>query len=639
MISVDEEDFLIATDIDKMIDILSTKKDVEVGKLSKELGMNRREVEKWLHVLEEEGVVDLANRMGSLYAIWIMDAPQDSPPQRKKSAPSPAPRLEARETEELPAGIELAEEIGAMRSVSPRPLPARKSKSLFSDIFPANKRKKSAKRKPAPKIGLEGGPEEAGRKPISRAPRSSGSRLPPGAGAAAPLMQELVEEFGNNGDGEAGEGPAPPAPRAKAAPPVSEYSPGIRPEPEARMKKKLEKSEFLKLPRRQTGKLRDRLEDYLKLIRESKGELRSLESEKERIHREGFVSLEKDFEANLESLEYALLEKEKRILEAKERFSSLPEQIEHLGEIQESFDNIGSDARSLLSKTKEDLDSGWNRLQDVGEELSEELSKGEEEALHDRSRMMGLRDMLHSINHAEAQLRETLEASRAAVGDMEEKIRKVEDSLETLSESKSMLSERIDRIRSTLEQRMVSLDDLRGEMENIEKVESWFKEYSKDYEAKIGELQDYVQQSEEELEHVKKAAELEYVKRYLTELDGAEEKYRESLGALEMEEASIDEKIAEARDRIKQLMRESSELMSKYRQMTEEGVEFGEVAAAARSASRSQRRTIEEKASQRKKHLRTGSRGRPPKSKPAKAAPKPGRRPASGRKKRAKKRK
>jgi DNA-binding transcriptional ArsR family regulator/uncharacterized protein YoxC len=634
LINVGEDDFLIATDIDCLIDILSTRKDVEVGKLSRELKMNRKEVEKWLHVLEEEGLVDLVNRMGSLHVVWVMDASGAQPPPRRKKVPQArAPELSP--SEETPAGIELAAEIGAMRSVAP-PLPSRGSgKSILPGIFRGKKPKKKSAAKALPRIRLE---EE---EPPLR------DYVPPRIPAKIEIQKtELAPEPEDDILEEALEQqqekllPLRKSPaRSRAEPLQVQEAHTIAPEPEARMKKKLEKSEFLELPRSQTGKLRARLEDYLQLIREGKRELTTLESEKEKIHREGFLSLEKDFEANLDNIEYALLEKEKRILEAKERFSTIPERIGTLNEIQESLNGFDSDARELLSKTKEDLDSRWSRLQEVGEELSGELAKGEEEAMHERSRMMQMRDMLQSIDHAETQLRETLASSRGVIEEMEEKVRDVEDSLETLSGSRALLEERIEGIRSGLERKMKGLDELRGQMEQIEEVESWFREYSEDYESKMEELQAYVQESEEELSHIRKAAELEYVKRYLGELEGTEQKYRESLGALEMEEASIDEKMAEVRSRIKQLMRESSELMSKYRQMTEDGAGFEEMVATAKSKSRTQRRTLEEKARQRGK-LPSASipkaRKSAPKSRPhtkKKAAPRKSPRKRSGKKK------
>ena len=550
MIDVDEEDFLIATDIDKLIDILSTRKEVEVGKLSKELRMNRKEVEKWLHILEEEGVVNLVHRMGSLHASWVMDeasAPRKPKYSKPKIKEEPE-EIELQITEEAPA--DLGEQIGQVASLRP------KQKSLFSGILGKKKSKKTSK-KGRTKVPLPTIEEET---------------------------NVVIEE------------PAKPVRRVEALPPMAVVT-----EPSKPMKKKLEKSKYLNLPPRHTGQLRERLDDYLHLIREGKEEIKTLESEKERVHREGFLSLEKEFEATLDNLEYALLEKEKRILEAKERMATLPEKIDEIDQMQEALKKFDSEAGAVLSKTKKGLDDGWSNLREASEELNDELSKGEDEVMRDRSRMMQLRDMLQSMNHTESQLKETLEAGRAALDDMEEKVRTVEESLDDLVDSRTIISERVEHIQSTLERRMHSLEDLRGELEKIEKIEEWFKDYSDDYQGKMDEIQDYVQQSEEELERIKKAAEIDYVRKYLKELDVAEGKYRENLGALEMEDSGIDEKITDVRDRIKQLMRESSELMSKYRQMSEEGVEFEEVVATAKEKSRRHKASVEEKSSQRKR--------------------------------------
>ena len=573
MINVDEEDFLIATDIDKLIDILSTKKDVDVGKISKELKMKRKEVEKWLHVLEEEGVVNLVHRMGALHAVWVMDEQPTPAPQRRtrQSTEPKIPEIEIQETEvsaEFDEPVDLTAEIGEMAPVSAP------KKSLFSGIFKGEKSKKKAKKKKeAPKLKLEDPPEEIGEDLIEEEYIQPLRKQPKVQETVAPLLP--VVKYGE---------PAPP------------------------MKKKLEKSKFLKLHPRQTGELRKRLDDYLHLIRDGKEELKVLESEKERIHREGFLSLEKEFEASLDNLEYALLEKEKRILEAKERVSRLPEKVDEIDQMQQALQTFDSEAGTLLSTTKEGLDTGWKNLQEASEELSTELAKGEEEAMRDRSRMMQLRDMLQSMGNAEEQLKETLESGRITLEDMEEKVRTVEESLDDLVDSRAILTERVDTIHTSLERRMRNLDALQTELERIEKIEGWFKEYSEDYAEKMDEITEYVGQSEEELLRIKKAAEIEYVRKYLKELSAVEDKYREDMGALEMEESSVDENITDVRLRIKQLMTESTELMAKYRAMSEEGTEFEETVATAKESGRRHRVSLDEKANQRKKLLEDAKR-------------------------------
>lgn len=550
MIGVDEEDFLIATDIDKLIEILSTKKEVEVGKLSKDLKMNRKEVEKWLHILEEEGVINLVHRMGALHAVWVMREKEPARKAAPKAAPASAAKPAQKPFEIKPyqkPKFEEEEESPAQLEIEPlHPVSAEK-KPFFSSIIPSAKARKAPAATPAPPSKKE--------------------------------QNLIVEET---------EGYATPA-----------YIPPQEPlEP---MKKKLEKSEFLDLPAAQTGKLKGRLEEYLTLIKSSKEELKTLEGEKEKMHREGYLSLEKEFEASLENLEYALLEKEKRIIEARERIVTLPERIGEIDQMQEALSKTDSEARSLLSKTKSNIDKSWKALSEVSTELSEELAKGEQEVMRDRNRMVQMRDMLQSIEHHEAELNETLTTARAALEDMEEKVRKVEEAVQDAGDSKNLVAERIDHIQSSLERRMTQLEQLRAELERVEKVESWFKQYSDDYTAKMDDLQAYVSESQGDLEKIKKAAELEFVKKYLSELDKLEGGYREKLGSLELEEASIDERIVEARNRIKSLMRESAELMAKYRQMGAEGEQFSEMVSTAREGARTVREVVGEKADERKK--------------------------------------
>lgn len=559
MIGVDEEDFLIATDIDKLIDIISTKKDIEVGKLSKDLKTNRKEVEKWLHLLEEEGVITLVHRMGALHAVWVAEKPAEEAPKKSQKATAQMQPIELRRAEQKPfeqRPLEIREEGEegpidfGLQHVAPLSV---KKKPILQDFMPG------ISKKPLPK-GKE-------------APRAK-------AAAPEPTLEREVRE--------------------RISQKQFSY---IEPASTEPMKKELERSEFLDLPPAKTGKLKDRLDEYLTLIKSAKEELKTLEGQKERMHREGFLSLEKEFEAGLENLEYALLEKEKRILETRERVAGLPDKIEEIDRMQDALSKTDSEARTVLSRTKESIDKSWKSLDEVSGELRGELEKGEEEIMRDRTRMVQMRDMLQSVEHTQEELGETLATSRAALEDLDEKVRKVEEALESAGDSRTLISERIENIQTGLERRMGQLEQLREELGRIEKVEQWFKQYSEDYEAKMAELEAYVAQSGEDLGRLKKASELEYVKKYLAELDKIEGGYRDKLGGLEMEEASIEEKVSEVRNRIKSLMRESSELMAKYRGMSSEAEDFGELASEAREKVRSHREMVEEKSEERRKLL------------------------------------
>jgi chromosome segregation ATPase len=67
------DDVVINTEIDKLIDILSQKKRVELEELSKQLGMDRKKVKKWLLVLEDEGYIKLEYKLTRIFAVWSLD--------------------------------------------------------------------------------------------------------------------------------------------------------------------------------------------------------------------------------------------------------------------------------------------------------------------------------------------------------------------------------------------------------------------------------------------------------------------------------------------------------------------------------------------------------------------------------------
>jgi chromosome segregation ATPase len=67
------DDVVINTEIDKLIDILSQKKRVELDELSKQLGIDKKKVKKWLLVLEDEGYIKLEYKLTRIFAVWSLD--------------------------------------------------------------------------------------------------------------------------------------------------------------------------------------------------------------------------------------------------------------------------------------------------------------------------------------------------------------------------------------------------------------------------------------------------------------------------------------------------------------------------------------------------------------------------------------
>lgn len=518
MIEVDEENFLIVTDIDRLMHLVATQKRVELSKLAKELKMNSKEVEKWLHILEDEGLIKIEHSLTKVYAVWAGEA-VSRPPEKKKEAPKerreervekapPAIVIEEKEEEEEKFRPFTTEELAPMEEEY-----IEVARRAQEEEMPRRHEEEKLK-----KLQFKGKPQEE-KKPVKEEKR--------------PAKEEHKEKKKGQ-----------EIPR-----PVME----------------LKKSEFLELAPVETESLRDKLNDYLDLIKTSKKELKELEGEKERMYREGYLPLEKEFEASLENIQLAILEKEKKIMEAKERAAGLPEQVEELERLQKTVRQVEEKARAILSKTKGQLEDRADTVQEAAMELDEQISKGEDEAMRERAKMFELKELLGSIQSNEESIRNAIGENKKNMEDAKRKMGELEDALGEVVDARALLAERIDAIQNGLERKVRTFDELRKDLEEIEKVEGWFREYSKDYSKKISDLESYVSGNQQEIAKLMEAAELEYVKKYLEELSKSEDKYRERLHGMEAQDADLEERISEAKSRIRQLLSESTQLMEASR--------------------------------------------------------------------------
>lgn len=546
---IDEENFLIVTDIDRLMHLVATGRKVELGKLAKELKMNPKEVEKWLHILEDEGLIRIEHSLTKIYAVWAGKAAEARKPEAAIGKPKKVERVPP------PVFVEEEEKFRPFTTEELAPL-----EEEYMEFAPR-------------------APEELPQKREEEKPK----KLLP----KKPAKEERK--------------PAREEPRAKK-----------REEREAPRPVELRKSEFLELPPVEAESLRERLDEYLELIKKSKKELKDLEAEKERLYREGYLPLEKEFESSLENIQLAILEKERKIMEAKEKIAGLPGQVEELERLQGTVRQIEEKARSILSRTKGQLEERADTLLEAAEELEEQISRGEEEAMRERAKMFELKELLGSIQSNEESIRNAMEENRRQMEEAKRKVEELEAALGEVVDARTLLAERIDTIQAGLDRKVKTLEELRRDLEEIEKVESWFREYSRDYSKKISDLESYVSGSQQEISRLMEAAELEYVKKYLEELSKAEEKYRDRLRGLELQDAGLEERISEAKARIKQLISESTRLMEASRRKAASN-SFDPSAAKKRMEEKLA--VLEEKAKERKGLFEEFMKGREKKKK------------------------
>lgn len=90
------DEIYISTDIDNLIRVLKIKKSIELNDLAKQSGLSIRDVEKWVKVLEEQGLVRIGYKLTKMYVDWL--GAQDVASKPTKTLPvvsAPQPHIVA----------------------------------------------------------------------------------------------------------------------------------------------------------------------------------------------------------------------------------------------------------------------------------------------------------------------------------------------------------------------------------------------------------------------------------------------------------------------------------------------------------------------------------------------------------------
>ncbi|MGC9005892.1 MAG: hypothetical protein ACP5JC_04740, partial [Candidatus Micrarchaeia archaeon] len=140
------------------------------------------------------------------------------------------------------------------------------------------------------------------------------------------------------------------------------------------------------------------------------------------------------------------------------------------------------------------------------------------------------------------------------------------DLLVKLNEIRYVLSEKIEGAKVVIDKRTMEVGSMIAELEKLKSVERVIHDYVKDYETKMADIEASIKNAEADMLKVKKAAEVEYLQKYLEELDRMAEKLETEMEQATMIEQDIDERIAASKARIRELIKESKELAAKLRE-------------------------------------------------------------------------
>jgi len=564
-ITVDEP--LISTDVDSLIRTLAERRKVSLNELRQICRIDKKTLDKWIAVLEDEDYISIEYGLGGTYVQWKgsdNDAePERDPPITPPMEPeAPAPELKESEpaeeihAEEAPSGEQVdpaAEEPHdetAEEFAVEMPLEDSEPEELLSQYLDRKKRSPQSNDSMKSSIlsSLEGSDKEERREEDQE------------------TVTEAPEEF------------------IKDEPPE---------DPPAK--------EELVIPRATAADIRDIMGTYLKEINREKARIEDLKKEKDGLYRDKFATMDGRMQADMVLLMEKILDKQSQLAELKERVLELPDKVDELGKLQEQMTSLKREGREALQRTKEKANEYLVHVKEAKTDIKEKVAEANAAIKEQGTQLKELEKVSTGLDARSDKLKATVEEVNSKVDELHKAMESLGDDLQKVGQMKSDAQAAADAIKEIVAARGSELESLEQELEGIARVEHWVHEYIRDYEQKIEDVERYVASSDEDLAELKEASEALYMKKYLGELEKMADNYDDELHDAVTQEQDIEQRMSESKSRVSKLVSESQQMVKKLRGEMADAKDYDSMLAKIKQKTGKAKTVFEEKREERVK--------------------------------------
>lgn len=526
------DDALISTDVDKLIKVISTKRTVDIYELQRATSIDRKVIDKWLKVLDDEGYIRIDYRITNTYIVWLGEEKADEDLEEPITAEGVT---ELDETNYKKPEIEsLGPDTSPELEDSKPPDDLEENSEIVTHVVPENK--------------IETTIDES----ISKAEEE---------------YNKTISEDVSKGEEETA----------------------------ADIVRQREEENPAKAAKEEKAKMRNLVNVYMNDIVRQKEEIERLNHQKEVLYRDKYTDLESKVQSELATITERILEKEGRVLELKERVLELPDKVDELEKMHAVMEKLETEGRNIIKKTKTNVERFMKELKGAETEIHDTISKNKGAMEEQKKKINDLSNIGQALDARIEKINDNLNETNSKIKEMTETMNGMFEDLQEASRMKAEIAEITNNIHGSLGKKEDELSGLEEELQDIRKVEEWIREYVNDYEQKVSEIEEYVKTSDEEIGKLRESAEKEYIKKYLHELENLTNIYERELESAGRDEKDIDKRISESKERLEDLIGESKLMLRKLIKETGEGEEFVTLSARSKERSVLVKKMIEEK--------------------------------------------
>lgn len=385
-----------------------------------------------------------------------------------------------------------------------------------------------------------------------------------------PVVEQVVVKRNLSKDDEGK--PKPPIKKQKPKPTPALVSAKSRKEKPVKVKQKKTTPQKLDKPKKDETKvdlgkaseLSMLLKNKVEAINQTVAEVADLKSEREKLYKTEYVPFISKFDSQITALGEQLAEREAALLSLKKRIVELPEAVAkteiELRDSSKTLEEVEKEFRQQLEK----LGSIRQELLGMREEIKSEIALSRNTVKSCLSSLSDVEEGIANANSIKEQAMQRIEEARQKI----EEEQKVVENMAALIDGSEMqvneLREMLDGIMEKARDADATLQELESHNTKLDDAEEMIGALNTAYEQKISELREIAEKNEQKINSLRADVEKGFLHKYLKELNKLSEEHEAEANEIIKRDEDIELKLKTARERLKQLLKESRELSKKF---------------------------------------------------------------------------
>jgi len=314
----------------------------------------------------------------------------------------------------------------------------------------------------------------------------------------------------------------------------------------------------------------ERLARQVKKILTQNEEIDKLRQEKEKLLSEHYLPMQRKLESEIETISDRVLRMEKNIIGMQERASNLPNKVSGVEKLQLSSIKAHGQMRRAYDEAAALIEESARELSDGREKMEVMVDQSRQEIASHRAKTVELEKTLSQITQLQTEAGNRVIEARAALGEQAERLASAESHAAELMSLKSEITDGVSAIKREIGTTKAVLTNIEKQMEQVRQVELYAESLRADYEQKMGELGDYIKHGNEDFETLRESVEANFVRRYLKDLRELTDGYSFEFNQAKKAEGSIDERIADEKQKLEGLLEEGRKIAHLYELQSKE---------------------------------------------------------------------